>query len=180
MSVVTALYKFDDFYEAVLQGQAKLESKVKFTFDNKVDRKIPWKNFENGFQELASKIKMMQDEQNSKAFLSDKDKTNLQELERTFKAWMKENNRESSEEDGEISVEEKDSEVQTRSDQGKLKDKDDAYNEFNDSEAEVRHNFKMKLNPKLLNVGHNALLKSSSMKNEVDKKINFDSDSEED
>lgn len=82
------LYKFPEYYEAVLQGKAKLDSKTEV--GGKFDRKDPWGYFSNGLKALnESIINRLKNGTNANfIFLSAKNQENLKKLEDAYKKWQ--------------------------------------------------------------------------------------------
>lgn len=81
------VYKFDEYYETILQGKAKLDALTNSS-DN-FARKDPWGYYENGFEQLGNKIDSMLNKSRTFTFLSAKNKLKFLKLGETYKKWLK-------------------------------------------------------------------------------------------
>lgn len=80
------LYKFDDYYETVVQGKAKLDAQIKF--EETFDRKKPWGYFKKGLDLIRSQIDKMLQNKKTSTTLSAVNQLNLIDLETAFQKWM--------------------------------------------------------------------------------------------
>lgn len=81
------VYTFDDYYEAIVKGKAKLDGE--HPSNETFNRTDPWEYYVHGFEKMGREIDDRLNKSRTLTFLSAKDQSKLSELEEAYNKWLK-------------------------------------------------------------------------------------------